>query len=54
MKKLGTKGPLLLHYYNGELRVLFELLALFRRRGILINWIVKRIQEEKIKRETSF
>jgi len=35
MKKLGTKGPLLLHYYNGELRVLFELLAPLEEEGSL-------------------
>jgi hypothetical protein len=35
MKKLGTKCPLLLHYYNGELRVFFGILAPLEEEGSL-------------------
>jgi hypothetical protein len=47
MKKLGTKGLLLLHYYNGEHRVLFDLLAPFRRKWIFIFGSLRKIQGEE-------
>jgi hypothetical protein len=50
IKKLGTKGSLLLHYYNGE--PMFSLsFYLFRKIEILMIGLFRKIQEKERKGE---
>jgi hypothetical protein len=50
MEKLGTKGPLLLHYYNREPMFCLRF-QLFRKKMILITGSFKEIQERGRRKE---